>query len=799
MLLRSKLLLPSLALSSSPVRQAQGRLWRGSIHLVLALVLLLLLACGDDTTEVVSQTVPNNIEIVAEESDLPECTEDNEGEQVLVKGENTARTCIDDEWTAAFTPGRDTIYLKSEKITCYTKELADKQGVKVVCNGDSVGVLLNGGTGAQGDKGYAGAGCSLVQLDSVTVRLFCGADSTSIYLGEKPKAVVDTTKDPEQVPITVDSLTGFAQKGPFLKGGKVTLYELYDGYTLEKTGKTYSCEILNDSGYYKFPKMELSSQYVLIHANGYYQELSTGAKSMEPVEMNALVDLLERKTANINLFTHLEAGRVKNLVQHKQLNVQSAKARAKKEVLDIFHIDTTGFNTPFEGLNVLGETDAEASLLAMSILLQNISDKTIPELIAGMADDVAKNGAWTDSLYKAKVAEETIFPDFMGAYAFYRSNMIESGLSAKVPYFEKYLRYFWNIELGLGVCGSDSVPQNAVKHVSNGYSKYYARTYSDTLSAGRKNRFLCMDADSTKWRFAMDIEKDTMGMAFKNNKTGVTVVGTVTRHQLLWDSDEIRYADSLEEDVSWGCISELQNRCVGKTEEKRRKCASNGLSSKYCFIDARDSNIYEYVAILMFYYAYYAIWMAENLRYADSVNTPSLKGKTFCYDDDLANCEKTGPLYTWAAAIDSVKLATDLDNPQKCGYGEEQCTFSKNEQGICPDGWHLPSKDDWYDLFESVGGKDKAGYALKSRSGWLVDGISTDVNGSDSVGFNGYPGGYKEDDKYMAYQIDASFWSAIDGSGSTTKMVRLRSENVDVLEKYMPKVWGASIRCVKNR
>ncbi len=686
--------MPSLAVSSSPVRQAQGRLRRGFIHLVLALVLLLLLACGDDTTEVVTQTVPNNIEIVAEESDLPECTEDNEGEQVLVKGENTARTCVDGEWSAAFTPGRDTIYLKSEKITCYTAELADKQGVKVICDGDSVGVLHNGGAGNQGDKGDAGAGCSLVQLDSVTVRLFCGADSTSIYLGEKPKSVVDTTKDPERVTITVDSLTGFAQKGPFLKGGKVTLYELHDGYTLEKTGKTYSCEILNDSGYYKFPKMELSSQYVLINVNGYYQELSTGEKSMDPVEMNALVDLLERKTANINLFTHLEAGRVKNLVQHKQMNVQSAKARARKEVFNVFHIDTTGFNTPFETMNVLGETDAEASLLAMSILLQNMSDKTIPELIAGMADDFAKNGAWTDSLNKAKLAEETIFPDFMGAYAFYRSNMIESGLSAKVPYFEKYLRYFWNIELGLGVCGSDSVPQDAVKHVSNRYSKYYARAYSDTVSVGGKNRFFCMDADSTKWRFAMDIEKDTMGTAFKNNKTGVTVVGTVTGHQLLWDSDEIRYADSLEEDISWGCIRELKGQCVGKTSDLQRHCTDEGMGA-LCFVDERDMTIYEYAKLGNY------TWMIENLRYTDSTKTPSLKGKTWCYDNDPANCEKYGPLYIWGAAIDSVKLASDPDNPMVCGWREPKCELGRI-QGICPDGWRMPSMSEFNNLARFV-------------------------------------------------------------------------------------------------
>ncbi|MBS7390768.1 MAG: hypothetical protein KIG51_01555, partial [Fibrobacter sp.] len=90
--------------------------------------------------------------------------------------------------------------------------------------------------------------------------------------------------------------------------------------------------------------------------------------------------------------------------------------------------------------------------------------------------------------------------------------------------------------------------------------------------------------------------------------------------------------------------------------------------------DSRDGNTYKTVKIGE------QVWMAENLNYADSVKTPSLKENSWCYGNVAANCEKYGRLYTWAAAIDSVKLANDVMNPLDCGYGKT-CDFSGTVQG----------------------------------------------------------------------------------------------------------------------
>ncbi|WP_275976887.1 FISUMP domain-containing protein, partial [Fibrobacter sp. HC4] len=145
--------------------------------------------------------------------------------------------------------------------------------------------------------------------------------------------------------------------------------------------------------------------------------------------------------------------------------------------------------------------------------------------------------------------------------------------------------------------------------------------------------------------------------------------------------------------------------------------------------DTRDNKTYKTVKI------YDQVWMAENLNYADSVKTPSLKGNSWCYGNKAENCDVAGRLYTWAAAIDSVALANDVDNPQTCGYFKE-CRLPTVVQGVCPSGWHLPTYDEWQTLFKAVGGSSAAGEALKSGSGWSGNG-----NGTDTYGFSALPAG----------------------------------------------------------
>jgi len=113
-------------------------------------------------------------------------------------------------------------------------------------------------------------------------------------------------------------------------------------------------------------------------------------------------------------------------------------------------------------------------------------------------------------------------------------------------------------------------------------------------------------------------------------------------------------------------------------------------------------------------------WMIENLNY-------EIEG-SYCRDDSIKNCETMGRLYLWAAAIKA-----------------------------CPQGWHLPSNDEWLSLADLYGGVDLAGVHLKSTSDlWDRGG-----KGSNKSLFNAMPFGVGA--KPVGYHLFgrvAIFWSS---------------------------------------
>ena len=203
--------------------------------------------------------------------------------------------------------------------------------------------------------------------------------------------------------------------------------------------------------------------------------------------------------------------------------------------------------------------------------------------------------------------------------------------------------------------------------------------------------------------------------------------------------------------------------------------------------DSRDGKKYKTVRIGS------QTWMAENLNFADSVAVPSLKGKSWCYDNKAENCAVTGRLYTWAAAIDSVKLATDADNPQDCGYGKN-CKLPASVQGICPKGWHLPNKLEWNTLISAVGGKKTAGSALKSQTGWFGGG-----NGTDSLGFSALPAGLRDlNGNFYDVGNSAYIWSSTWLGSSESSYMNLYYGHKSALQNSDYSYVGFSVRCLQN-
>ena len=95
-------------------------------------------------------------------------------------------------------------------------------------------------------------------------------------------------------------------------------------------------------------------------------------------------------------------------------------------------------------------------------------------------------------------------------------------------------------------------------------------------------------------------------------------------------------------------------------------------------------------------------WMAQNLNYAYLQPTATLDSSSWCYFDIPEECEYGGRLYIWSAAMDSAALFSE--DGKGCGNGVA-CTFVERVRGVCPKGWHLPSRDEWVEMCYTLHGR----------------------------------------------------------------------------------------------
>ena len=185
--------------------------------------------------------------------------------------------------------------------------------------------------------------------------------------------------------------------------------------------------------------------------------------------------------------------------------------------------------------------------------------------------------------------------------------------------------------------------------------------------------------------------------------------------------------------------------------------------------DSRDGQTYKTVTVGG------QTWMAENLNYkAEHSGCGGGNGST-----KEGNCSKYGRLYTWAAAVgkqDSV-----------CGYGSECSLPSGIIQGVCPDGWHLPSKEEFVSLFVVAGGRSMAGKTL----------VSEKIGGTDEVGFSAFSAGYGATGHYYSPDSSAYFWSATEYDETRAYYMGLFDAEDAVIRKY-GKYFRFSVRCLKD-
>jgi uncharacterized protein (TIGR02145 family) len=189
--------------------------------------------------------------------------------------------------------------------------------------------------------------------------------------------------------------------------------------------------------------------------------------------------------------------------------------------------------------------------------------------------------------------------------------------------------------------------------------------------------------------------------------------------------------------------------------------------------DPRDGNVYPTITIGS------QVWMGENLRYVSSGSwlNPTNPSNTY------------GRLYSWSAVMSAA--STSASNPSGI-------------QGVCPNGWHLPSDIEWSILeielglslsdTSSSGDRGTHGSSMRSITGW-----STSGNGTNSSNFNAFPAGIYNAGNFVNVGSNAAFWSSTEDDNFYAFSRIMNSGRAGVNRSPLTdKNFGLSCRCVQD-
>lgn len=252
-----------------------------------------------------------------------------------------------------------------------------------------------------------------------------------------------------------ETVSGVSQKGPFIKGSTVTLYELDE--KLNQTGIHYSTTIDNDNGKYHIDSVILSKPYAWMIVKGNFIDEITGKKSTNPITLNGLIKVEKNKDININILSHLAFNRIQFLVQ-QGLSISQAQKQAEVEVLKAFNIDDDG--TPFENMDIFANGEGDAKLLAITLILLNAYEGDIArttDLLAQITYDLETDGVWNDTNLIENLEYRT-YESTGDAFISARKNM-KSITTQSIPEFEKYINKFISLNhsgIVWGHCNNES-------------------------------------------------------------------------------------------------------------------------------------------------------------------------------------------------------------------------------------------------------------------------------------------------------------------------------------------------------
>ena len=521
----------------------------------------------------------------------------------------------------------------------------------------------------------------------------------------------------------------------FDKGSVVTLHEL-DCKTFNETGRDYGGNVYDDEGAYKVDSITITCPYVLVEVSGklnkgYYDDGRTAS-------LRALVDLQTSKEVNVNVLTGLAVeGILKNVKAGSSF--ANAKKNAEQAVLKTFGI-YDGLAS-FDSMDISGNTRSDGALYAVSYLLRNFLYYT--QNVVYLSQNIASGEEWLDD---SRMLQFVLQGGTYNKSTIGKGDLADMAIRARMyrwpnEWVAKYLQNYVLVGFDLDRC------QESNQGTEVALKEYYVARCDSGL--------WLVKANYSNYDFGLSYTTGTM-VDSRDSHEYKTVTYDVDGVVQTWMAENLNYAgvDSLlcpgGENANCDTYGPLYPLNVAMGISNTQKFPLGIIrfgSMENCLDEMKDG-------------ADSSEWRAHCEKYFDG--TYLVVGGTYnrgeyAYGNlnrcvtDMEDSVSTEDAEDYCGVLFGELRDFGWFKAEEGGYAmfyaaDEDSVYHLQPQGICPEGWRLPTDQDFKALEKWVG-KSRFGVVMKSTTwpeAWVGGRLM--LEGADAVGFNALPAGYAGED-----------------------------------------------------
>ena len=626
----------------------------------------------------------------------------------------------------------------------------------------------------------------------------CSNDSNTTKVLDNPESSENpgNSENPKQVERLSAAISGSVEFETYLEGAKVEMFELTDG--MARSGKSVTGSI-DAAGNYVVSADSFTSPYAEVVVSGKAKWPCSGMEMDSWI--SAVVDVTKDSSVNLNLFAFFASAKAKKLVEKDKMDFAKAWAQAEKDVRKWFALPADG--PSLKSLRFSGE-DRSLELNAASLWYErlgaNFTNKDYSQFRAGGSelfadkDDPSKDEIFYSLGYLAYTFDLDM--------AYNQWCISSANLTSDDSKYRAYAHSLWLTLMGEEECSANL--KDTIHKVESP---------DDLIVTYNSPRYYVCDGKD--WRLA---KIEAVPLQFPNPEDGDLV--TSYYYDYVYDKESgWRYVTKIELELKKSCVKSRKGTIEGAyfcsdTGWVKMPTLDQNLGA-FCNSDTRGDSVHVGYSTFVCDNAWKVIpadtldewvedprdgktylivpmgsqrWMGSNLRYRDSVRTPNLVGNTWCYNDYTPYCSgPNGVLYSWTAAM-------DLPDNVKA----DTVKLTLPHRGVCPEGWHMPSKADWDTLFAFVEKYGPEGKLALALMGDMWAGGAT-VPVLDAFGFTAMSSGRRKvDGTYEGEYNYGYFWYAAPTFSKLPYYYMVYMQPEIEQGTFGDTDWALSVRCMED-